>query len=181
MEDERRQQDGGDGASVSVGEASDVTLARKESSAMMAMLQALMTEIIVKIDQHTEKIDQQTEKIDQRAEKIDQLTEKIDQRAAQIRNLAARNAQARDEVVAVQEPPELERQLCGVTGHCMTLPGPVMSTIAVGGVVEKLTVSVDDMEKPCLLGLDSLFGNAVCDDLGRIQRQVCGEVIPLIL
>ena len=37
----------GDGASVSVGEASDVTLARKESSAMMAMLRALMTELIV--------------------------------------------------------------------------------------------------------------------------------------
>ena len=32
-----------------------------------------------------------------------------------------------------------------------------MSKIAVGGVVEMLTVSVDDMEEPCLLGLDSLF------------------------
>ena len=56
-----------------------------------------------------------------------------------------------------------------------------MSKIAVGGVVEMLTVSVDDMEEPCLMRLDSLFGNAVCDDLGRMQRQVRGEIVPLVL
>ena len=70
--------------------------------------------------------------------------------------------EVREEVVAAQELPVLDSQLCGVNGHC------------------KLTVSVANMEEPCLLGLDSLFGNAVCDDLGRMQRQVC-EVIPLIL
>ena len=75
----------------------------------------------------------------------------------------------------------MERQLCGVTGHCMTLPGPVMSTIAVCGVVEKLTVSVNDIEEPCLMGLDFLFRNAACDDLARMERQVCGEAIPLVL
>ena len=37
------------------------------------------------------------------------------------------------------------------------------------------------MEKPCLLGLDSLFGNAACDDLGRMQRKVRGEIVPLVL
>ena len=147
MEDERRQ-DGGDGASVSVGEASDVTLARKESSAMKAMLRALMTEIKVKMDQ--------------------QAVTMLDQQAAQIREVVAGFSQVREAVVAVQEPPELERQLCGVTGHCMTLPGPVMCTIAVGGVVE-LTVSVDDMEEPCLMGVDSLFQNAACDDIGRME------------
>ena len=72
------------------------------------------------------------------------------EQAAQIRELVAGFLQVREEVAA-QEPPELERQLCGMTGHCMTLPGPVMCTIAVGGVVE-LTVSVDDMEEPCLMG-----------------------------
>ena len=50
-----------------------------------------------------------------------------------------------------------------MTGHC------------------KLTVSVANMEEPCLLGLDSLFRNAACDDLGRMQRQVHGEVVPLVL
>ena len=145
MEDERRQQDGGDDASV--GEASDVTLAGEENSAVMAMFQALMTEIKVKMDQQAEKM--------------------LDQQAAQIREAVAGFSQVREEVAA-QEPPELERQLCGVTGHCMTLPGPVMCTIAVGGVVE-LTVSVDDMEEPCLMGVDSLFQNAACDDIGRME------------
>ena len=67
------------------------------------------------------------------------------------------------EVVAAQELPVLDSQLCGVNGHC------------------KLTVSVANMEEPCLLGLDSLFGNAVCDDLGRMQWQVRGEIVPLVL
>ena len=67
MEDEPRHQDGGDDASV--GEARDVTLAGEENSAVMAMFQALMTEIKVKIDQ--------------------QAVTMLDQQAAQIRELAA--------------------------------------------------------------------------------------------
>ena len=61
------------------------------------------------------------------------------------------------------QPKVYDQQLCGMTGHC------------------KLRVSVVDMEEPCLLGLDSLFRNAACDDLGRMQRQVRGEVVPLLL
>ena len=45
----------------------------------------------------------------------------------------------------------------------------------------KLRVSVAKMEEPCLLGLHSLFRNAACDDLGRMQRQVYGGVVPLVL
>ena len=72
MEDERRQQDGGDDAYVSVDEANDVTLAREENSAMMAMLQALMTEIKVKIDQQMEKIEQAVTILDQQAVKMNE-------------------------------------------------------------------------------------------------------------
>ena len=72
MEDERKQQDDGDGASVSVGDASDVTLTRKESSAMMSMLQALMTEIIVKIDQQMTGICQKLRKIGLQEVKMDE-------------------------------------------------------------------------------------------------------------
>ena len=61
-----------------------------------------------------------------------------------------------EEVVAAQSPVS-DQQLCGVIGHC------------------ELRVSVTDMEEPCSLGLDSLFGNAACDDLGRMQRKVRGE------
>ena len=48
-----------------------------------------------------------------------------------------------EEDVAAQ-PPVSHQQLCGVTGHC------------------ELRVSVADMGESCLLGLDSLFGNAAC-------------------
>ena len=85
---------------------------------------------------------------------------KIDQHAAQIKEVAA---QVREEVAAAQDAPMLDQQLCTVTGHC------------------ELTVSVADMEKPCLLGPDSLFRKAACDDLRRMQRQLRGEAVPLIL
>ena len=55
-----------------------------------------------------------------------------------MKNLAAGNAQVR-EVVAAQDLPGLDRQLCGVNGYC------------------KLRVSVVDMDEPCLLRLDSLL------------------------
>ncbi|MPC65398.1 hypothetical protein E2C01_059532 [Portunus trituberculatus] len=73
------------------------------------------------------------------------------------------------------------RQLCGVTGHCTMLQGPVMSTITVGGVEEKLPVFVVDMEEPCLLELDFLVQSEACMDLGRMQMQVRGQCVPLIL
>ncbi|MPC17327.1 hypothetical protein E2C01_010178 [Portunus trituberculatus] len=37
------------------------------------------------------------------------------------------------------------------------------------------------MEEPCLVGLDSLVQSAACVDSGRIQIQVCEEMLPLIL
>ena len=73
----------------------------------------------------------------------------------------------REEVVAAQNIPVSDRQLCGVTGHCTTLRGPVLSTLTVGGVEEKLPVFVADMEEPCLLGLDFLVQSVSCVDLGR--------------
>ncbi|MPC67374.1 hypothetical protein E2C01_061549 [Portunus trituberculatus] len=51
----------------------------------------------------------------------------------------------------------------------------------VGGVEEKLPVFVADMEEPCLLGLDFLVQSAACVELRRMQMQVQGETVPLIL
>ncbi|MPC61205.1 hypothetical protein E2C01_055271 [Portunus trituberculatus] len=65
-------------------------------------------------------------------------------------------------VVVVQNLPVSDRQLCGVTGHCTVLRGPVM-------------------EEPCLVGLDFLVQSATCVDLGRMQMQVHGQSVPLIL
>ncbi|MPC57317.1 Retrovirus-related Pol polyprotein [Portunus trituberculatus] len=87
----------------------------------------------------------------------------------------------REEVVAVQNLPVSDRQLCGMTGHCTTLRGPVVSTITVGGVEEKLPVFVADMEEPCLLGLDFLGQSEACVDFRRMQMQVRGQWVPLIL
>ncbi|MPC56798.1 hypothetical protein E2C01_050765 [Portunus trituberculatus] len=86
-----------------------------------------------------------------------------------------------EEVVAAQDLPVSDRQLCGVTGHCTTLRSPVMSTITVGGVEEKLPVFVAHMEEPCLLELDSLVQRTECVDLGRMQTQVHGKTVPLII
>ncbi|MPC80896.1 hypothetical protein E2C01_075493 [Portunus trituberculatus] len=84
------------------------------------------------------------------------------------------------EVVAVQDLPVADRQLCGMTGYCTIPRDPVMSRITVGGV-EKLPAFVADMEEPCLVGLDSLVQSATCVDSGRMQMQVCEEMLPLIL
>ena len=101
---------------------------------MTTMLQALMTEIKVQ----AVKTDQQAVTI------LDQHAVKMDEQAAQIRELVAGFTQVKTEAHQFT----LERQLCGVSGHCMTLPGAVMSTITVGGV-EKRSVFVADMEKLC--------------------------------
>ncbi|MPC69644.1 hypothetical protein E2C01_063874 [Portunus trituberculatus] len=84
----------------------------------------------------------------------------------------------RKEVVAAQDLPVSDRQLCGVTGH--SLRDSVMSTITVGGVEEMLLVFVADMEEPCLIGLDIPVQSAACVDLGRMQMKVRGETVPLI-
>ena len=76
-----------------------------------------------------------------------------------MQNLAVGFAQVREEVVTTRDLPVFDQQLCSVTGHC------------------KLTISVADMEEPWMLGLDSLFQSAACDDLGRMQRQVRGEAV----
>ncbi|XP_045104410.1 uncharacterized protein LOC123499944 [Portunus trituberculatus] len=83
----------------------------------------------------------------------------------------------REEVVATQDFPMSDWQLCGVTGHCTMLRGPVTFMITVGGMEEKLPVFVADMEEPCLLGLDFLVQSEACVDLGRMRMQVESPVM----
>ncbi|XP_045123034.1 uncharacterized protein LOC123511317 [Portunus trituberculatus] len=56
----------------------------------------------------------------------------------------------------------------------MTLRGPVMSMITLGGVEEML------LYNPVCWGWISWL-SAACVDLGRLQMQVRGEMVPLIL
>ena len=59
----------------------------------------------------------------------------------------------RPDVLTVVAPLSTQ-QLCGVTGHCTPLQGPVEATIGVGSQEVKLPVYVADIEDSCLLGLD---------------------------
>ncbi|XP_076045801.1 uncharacterized protein LOC143028044 [Oratosquilla oratoria] len=57
------------------------------------------------------------------------------------------------------------QQLCGVTGDCVPVKGPVWVNLAVGRVTERLPVLVAEMEDECLLGLDFLNRVGACVDL----------------
>ncbi|KAK8381385.1 hypothetical protein O3P69_018454 [Scylla paramamosain] len=68
---------------------------------------------------------------------------------------------------AATRVPDAPQRLCGVTGHCVQLKGPVDVRIGVGSAVERMPVYVADLDEPCLLGLDYLTQSKACADLGR--------------
>ena len=61
--------------------------------------------------------------------------------------------------------PKATQLLCGVTGECTTMRGPVSVNMGVGDVMEHLSVFIADLEDPCLLGLDYLSRVRGCVDL----------------
>ncbi|XP_042879162.1 UBA domain-containing protein Mud1-like [Penaeus japonicus] len=71
-------------------------------------------------------------------------------------------------------------KLCGVTGHCVQLKGPVEARIGVGSAVQRLPVYVADLDEPCLLGLDYLTQSKACVDLGRKLVRMHGEDVSLL-
>ncbi|MPC77953.1 hypothetical protein E2C01_072423 [Portunus trituberculatus] len=71
----------------------------------------------------------------------------------------------RSGVIPVEGLPEAPQLLCGVTGHCAPLRGPVKVRLNVGGSEEALTVCVSEMKDPFLLGLDYLRKVGACVDL----------------
>ncbi|ROT65408.1 hypothetical protein C7M84_016621 [Penaeus vannamei] len=73
--------------------------------------------------------------------------------------------------------PKAGQKLCGVTGDCIPMRGPVWVSLNVGDVIERLPVFVAEMEDPCLLGLDYLARV----DLQRRRMTVRGHEVPLIL
>ncbi|KAK8397535.1 hypothetical protein O3P69_004353 [Scylla paramamosain] len=60
----------------------------------------------------------------------------------------------RPDMTSTRSRPVAPQQLCGVTGHCTTLRGPVEASILVGPVEQELPVYVADIDL-CLLGLES--------------------------
>ena len=87
----------------------------------------------------------------------------------------------RTDVVAANNALLASPRLCGVTGHCVQLRGPVEVSIGISSWEVALPVYVADIEEPCLLGLDFLTYRQACIDLGR--RRMCVHVIevPLLL
>ncbi|XP_063599566.1 uncharacterized protein LOC134775886 [Penaeus indicus] len=86
----------------------------------------------------------------------------------------------RPDMLATTRLPDAPQRLCGVTGHCVQLKGPVEACIGVGSTVQRLPVYVADMDEHCLLGLDYLTQSKACVDLGRKLVRVHGEDVPLL-
>ena len=86
----------------------------------------------------------------------------------------------RADIVAANNAPLASQRLCGVTGHCVQLKGPVEVSIGVGSWEIVLLVYVADIGERCLLGLDYLTYCQACVDLGRRKVRVRGTEVPLL-
>lgn len=84
------------------------------------------------------------------------------------------------DVVGGEELGDNLRQLCGVTGYCMPLWGPINITIGLGGKQVNWPVYVSEVQDKCLLGLDLLRAVGALIDLKRGILTVCGEEVPLL-
>ncbi|ROT65393.1 hypothetical protein C7M84_016626 [Penaeus vannamei] len=87
----------------------------------------------------------------------------------------------RPDVLNARDYHEEPRQLCGVTGHCTPLRGPVEARLGVGGSEEVLPVYVAEMEDPCLLGIDYLMQVGACIDLKKRKLRIREKEVLLSL
>lgn len=76
--------------------------------------------------------------------------------------------------------PDSPQQLCGVTGDCMSLQGPVDARVSVGGVEEDMPVFVANLDEECLLGYDYLTRTGACVDFGQKRMTVRGHDVPFL-
>ena len=83
-------------------------------------------------------------------------------------------------VIAARNLPLAPQKMCGVTGHCSAMRGPVEAQIEVGGKEMQLPVYVADLEEPCLLGLDYLTKGRACIDFGKGTLRVHDTEVPLL-
>ncbi|MPC76284.1 hypothetical protein E2C01_070693 [Portunus trituberculatus] len=76
--------------------------------------------------------------------------------------------------------PDSPQQLCGVTGNCMSLQGPVNACVRAGGVEEDMPVFVADLDEECLLGYDYLTRMDACVDFRQERMTVRGHDVPFL-
>lgn len=86
----------------------------------------------------------------------------------------------RPELLDAEQLPDAPQRLCGVTGHCVALKGPVLARVGVGGAEVRLPVYVADLEEECLLGFDYLAQSGACIDFRRKLMRVHGQEVPLL-
>jgi len=87
----------------------------------------------------------------------------------------------REDLVDARAVPEASQLMCGVTGECVAMRGPVLVNVGVGGVMERMPVFVAALEDPCLLGIDFLTRVGACADLREGKLRVRDREVPLIL
>ncbi|KAK3889125.1 hypothetical protein Pcinc_006867 [Petrolisthes cinctipes] len=75
--------------------------------------------------------------------------------------------------------PESSEQLCGVSGHCAELKGPLEARIEVTGQEATLPVYVAEMEDQCLLGLDYLLSMECELNFCSMKLKVRGNSVPV--
>ncbi|KAK8376506.1 hypothetical protein O3P69_009860 [Scylla paramamosain] len=81
-------------------------------------------------------------------------------------------------VLATRQPLVAKQQLCGISGHCTQLKGPVEARIEVGGPEEHLPIYVADVGES-LLGFDFLQQSKAVLDFGEMTVEVGDNVVPL--
>ena len=76
--------------------------------------------------------------------------------------------------------PEVPQGLCDVTGRRTTLRGPIEVDLVIEGHGTKIPVNVaDELEEPCILGLDYLQMNGCVLDFATMQMKVDNIPVPL--
>ena len=85
----------------------------------------------------------------------------------------------REGVLPAREARHVSQQLCGVTGDCMPVKGPVWVNLTIGVVTERVSVLVADIQEECLLGLDYMARVGACLDLREGKMTVRGHEVPV--
>lgn len=87
----------------------------------------------------------------------------------------------REDLVNASAVPEADQLLCGVTGECVAMRGPVEVNIGLGNVTERMPVFLAALEDPCLLGIDFLSRVGASIDLSQRKLKVRDEGLRLML
>lgn len=83
--------------------------------------------------------------------------------------------------MAQPNPPVAVQRLCGVTGHCAKLRGPMKVQITVGEEMERLPMYVTDIGDSCLLGLDYIIKRCrTWVDFGETTMRIRNIVVSLL-